>query len=239
MAQAVEAGVPDAIEVEACSHCGKPLALCVCEYAKPIDNRVSVVVLQHPQEQDKLLGTARLTVHHLARATFRVGLSWPSLSKAVGREVDPKRWGILYLGAAEEAPPKAPVTVLEGDGTPVENQKRALANLEGIILLDGSWSQAKTLWWRNPWVLKARRIVIAPTTPSLYGKLRKEPRKSGLSTLEATAFLLSHLEQRPDIEKTMLSTFRRMLQRYRDSLPPPAPPSPRIRRRPRPEPTPQ
>ncbi|MCW5719129.1 MAG: DTW domain-containing protein [Bauldia sp.] len=239
MAGAVEAGDPAGVEVEVCPHCAKPLALCVCEYATPIENRVSVLVLQHPQEQDKLLGTARLTVHHLAKASFRVGLSWPSLSKAVGREVDPKRWGILYLGAAEETPPKAPVTVLEGDGTPVENQKRALASLEGIILLDGSWSQAKTLWWRNPWVLKARRIVIAPTTPSLYGKLRKEPRKAGLSTLEATAFLLSHLEQRPEIEKTMLSTFRRMLQRYRDSLPPPAPPSPRNRRRPRPEPTPQ
>jgi len=237
MAQTVEAGPPDVVEVETCPHCGKPLALCVCEYAKPIENRVSVLVLQHPQEQDKLLGTARLTVHHLAKASFRVGLSWPSLSKAVGREVDPKRWGILYLGPAEEAPPKAPVTVFEGDGTPVENQKRALASLEGIILLDGSWSQAKTLWWRNPWVLKARRIVIAPTTPSLYGKLRKEPRKAGLSTLEATAFLLAHLEKRPEIEKTMLSTFRRMLQRYRDNLPPPPPSRPR--RRPRPEPAPQ
>lgn len=239
MTQTVEAGPPDVVEVEACPHCGKPLALCVCEYAKPIENRVSVLVLQHPQEQDKLLGTARLTVHHLAKASFRVGLSWPSLSKAVGREVDPKRWGILYLGPAEEAPPKAPVTVFEGDGTPVENQKRALASLEGIILLDGSWSQAKTLWWRNPWVLKARRIVIAPTTPSLYGKLRKEPRKAGLSTLEATAFLLAHLEKRPEIEKTMLSTFRRMLQRYRDNLPPPPPTPSRPRRRPRPEPAPQ
>lgn len=239
MAQTVEAGPPEVVEVEACPHCGKPLALCVCEYAKPIENRVSVLVLQHPQEQDKLLGTARLTVHHLAKASFRVGLSWPSLSKAVGREVDPKRWGILYLGPAEEAPPTAPVTVFEGDGKPVENQKRALASLEGIILLDGSWSQAKTLWWRNPWVLKARRIVIAPTTPSLYGKLRKEPRKAGLSTLEATAFLLAHLEKRPEIEKTMLSTFRRMLQRYRDNLAPPPPPPSRPRRRPRPEPSPQ
>jgi DTW domain-containing protein YfiP len=240
MAEMIESGAVDGIEVEVCPHCGKPLALCVCEFATPIQNRVSVLVLQHPQEHDKLLGTARLTVHHLAKASFRVGLSWPSLAKAVGREVDPKRWGILYLGATDEAPSKAPVTVLEGDGKPVEHQKRALSSLEGIILLDGSWSQAKTLWWRNPWVLKARRVVIAPTTPSLYGKLRQEPRKAGLSTLEATAFLLAHLEQRPEIEKTMLSTFRRMLQRYRDSLPPPPPPTSRPRpRRPRPEPAPQ
>ncbi|MGV8841202.1 MAG: tRNA-uridine aminocarboxypropyltransferase [Bauldia sp.] len=238
MATPAEADGAVAADAETCPHCGKPPALCVCAFAEPIENRIAVLVLQHPQEQDRLLGTARLTVHHLAKASFRVGLSWPSLAKAVGRPVDPKRWGILYLGPAEEAPPVAPVTVFEGDGTPVANQKRALADLEGIILLDGSWSQAKTLWWRNPWVLKARRIVIAPTTPSLYGKLRKEPRKAGLSTLEATAFLLARLEGKPEIEKTMLSTFRRMLQRYRDSLPPPAPPSHRPRR-PRPEPSPQ
>ncbi|MCC6736916.1 MAG: DTW domain-containing protein [Bauldia sp.] len=238
---ATEAAAKDAagVEVETCPHCGKPLALCVCEYAKPIENRIAVLVLQHPQEQDKLLGTARLTVRHLANASFKVGLSWPSLAKAVGRPVDPKRWGILHLGSAEDAAPTAPVTALEGDGSPVANQKRALADLEGIILLDGSWSQAKTLWWRNPWVLKARRIVISPATPSLYGKLRKEPRKAGLSTLEATAFLLAHLEGKPEIEKTMLSTFRRMLQRYRDSLPPPPPAPAHRQRRPRPEPSPQ
>jgi len=43
------------------------------------------------------------------------------------------------------------------------------------------------------------------------------PRRDGLSTIEAAAFLISRLENRLEIEKQMLSTFRRMLQRYRDA----------------------
>ncbi len=203
---------------ETCPHCLKPRAVCVCDFITPIANRVEVVILQHPQEQDRLLGTARVTVRHLTRAGFRVGLSWASLEKAIGRPVNPRRWAILYMGAADAAPPDRDVTLMEGGGQPIADQRRALAELEGIVLLDGSWSQAKTLWWRNPWVLKTRRAVIRPTAHSLYGKLRREPRREGLSTLEATAFLLARLEARPEIETAMLSTFRRMLQRYRDTL---------------------
>ena len=49
-----------ATEIPVCPHCAKPLALCVCEAVGAVENRVAVLILQHPQEQDRLLGTARL-----------------------------------------------------------------------------------------------------------------------------------------------------------------------------------
>ena len=70
-----------------CPRCHKPLALCVCDSITPIENRVSLLILQHPQEQDSALGTARLTAMHFANAVLKIGLSWPSLSKALGRPV--------------------------------------------------------------------------------------------------------------------------------------------------------
>lgn len=201
-----------------CPHCRKPLDLCVCDHVVPVDTRVELLVLQHPQEQDELLGSARLAVRHLTRAAFRIGLSWPSLGKALGREADPKRWAVLHLGSVDMTalPEGRDLVVVDKDGKPVPDQDRALAGIEGVVVFDGTWSQAKTLWWRNPWVLKARRLVLRPREPSLYGRLRKEPRREGLSTLEAAAFVVARLEGRPEIEKTMLSNFRRMLQRYRD-----------------------
>lgn len=208
------------LEGPACERCGKPEVLCVCDAVEPINNRVELLVLQHPQEQDKTLGTARVAVSHLAKATFRIGLSWPSLSAALGREVDPKRWAVLHMGGAEDAPQEGDITLLDRHGAPAGNQTAALRAIDGIILFDGSWSQAKTLWWRNAWVLKCPRLLLRPTQASLYGKLRKEPRREGLSTLEAAAFALSRIEHKPDIEKAMLSTFRRMLQRYRTALQP-------------------
>ncbi|HLI21266.1 MAG TPA: tRNA-uridine aminocarboxypropyltransferase [Stellaceae bacterium] len=200
-----------------CARCGKPGQLCVCGDIAPLDNRIALLILQHPQEQDRELGTARLTLLHLKHATMKVGLSWPSLAKALGREVDPKRWAVLYLGAASAAtlPKGRELTLLDSKGVPAAAQDRALAAIEGIVALDGSWSQAKTLWWRNAWVLKCRRLALNPKQPSRYGKLRREPRREGLSTLEAAGLALSRLGGQPEIERAMLSSFARLLDAYR------------------------
>jgi DTW domain-containing protein YfiP len=202
---------------EDCARCGKPAALCICGDIVAMDHRIAVLMLQHPQEQDVALGTARLTVLHLKNATLKIGLSWPSLSKALGRPADPKRWAVTYLGSARAAELGAgrEIVVLDRKGEPARDQDTALAEIEGIVLLDGSWSQAKALWWRNPWMLKCPRIVLGPRRPSRYGKLRREPRRDALSTIEAAALLLSRLEGRPDIERTMTQSLERLLERYR------------------------
>jgi DTW domain-containing protein YfiP len=218
-----------------CPTCLKPAPLCVCDGVQPIDNRIHLLVIQHPQEQDKTLGTARLAVAHFTRADLRVGLSWPSLAAALGRPADPRRWAVLYLGsanAAELAPGRA-VVALDAKGAAAKDQDAALAGIEGVILLDGTWSQAKALWWRNPWVLKCRRVILGPDRPSRYGRVRTEPRKDSLSTIEAAGLLLSHLEGRPEIRDGLDQTFARMLDAFkahRAHAPKPAGAKPRGRR---------
>ena len=205
-----------ASEVE-CPRCRKPPALCVCERIRPIDNKVMLVILQHPQEQDRELVTARLAALHFKHALLKIGLSWPSLSKILGRRAEPRRWAVLYLGSlkAEALMSDREIVVVNRKGDAVERQDEALREIEGIILLDGTWSQAKALWWRNAWMLKCKRIVLAPKRPSRYGRLRREPRRDVLSTIEAAAMLLARLEERPEIEATLTASFERLLARYR------------------------
>lgn len=206
---------------EPCPRCGKPPKLCVCEGIEPIDNRIELLILQHPQEKEEPLGTARLTALHLKKAAFKVGLSWPSLTKLLGRPVDPSRWAVLYLGSTDKGslPPGQEVVAVDAKNAPLPDQEAALKGIEGVILLDGSWSQAKTLWWRNAWVLKSRRLVLNPQKPSAYGKLRKEPRREALSTLEAAGLLLSRLERKPQIEAALTATFDRLLAAYKANQP--------------------
>jgi DTW domain-containing protein YfiP len=213
---AVASAAPDE-----CPRCGKPAALCVCDGIAPIDNRVALLILQHPQEQDRTLGTARLTVLHFKNAMLKIGLSWPSLAKILGRPADPQRWAILYLGSvkASDILPAREIVAVNRKGEPESDQDEALRYIEGIILLDGTWSQAKALWWRNAWMLKCKRVVLGPARSSRYGKLRREPRSDGLSTLEASALLLSRLEQKPEIETTLHASFERLLARYRATAP--------------------
>jgi DTW domain-containing protein YfiP len=195
----------------------------VCEGIAPIDNKISLLILQHPQEQDRELGTARLTALHFKDALLKIGLSWPSLTKILDRPTDPQRWAILYLGSvkAKAILPERDIVVVNKSGNAVDHQDSALREIEGVILLDGTWSQAKALWWRNGWMLKCKRVVLGPKRPSRYGKLRREPRSDGLSTIEAAAMLLARLERKPEIETALYASFERLLARYRERGPVP------------------
>ena len=203
-----------------CPHCHKPPVLCICDSITPIENRVSLLILQHPQEQDRALGTARLTALHFKNAVLKIGLSWPSLSKALGRPIhDPSRWAVLYLGSAKVADldTDRDIVAIDRKGEVEDNQRAILKDIEGIVLLDGTWSQAKALWWRNAWMLKCQRVILGPQQASRYGKLRREPRRDGLSTIEAAAMVLAALEKRPDIAETLHGSFERMLAKYREA----------------------
>jgi tRNA-uridine aminocarboxypropyltransferase len=209
----------ETLEVTDCPHCGKPMPLCICDSVTPIESRIAILILQHPQEQDRALGTARLTAQHFKDAVVKIGLSWPSLSKALGRPVaDPSRWAVLYLGSAKvsDLDTDAEIVAINRKGEMEEGQRAILKDIQGIVLLDGTWSQAKALWWRNAWMLKCQRVILGPRQPSRYGHLRKEPRRDGLSTIEAAGLVLGALEKRPDIAATLNASFERMLARYRE-----------------------
>ena len=215
-----ETGAAVAEAMPDCPTCRKPLPLCICDSITPIENRISLLILQHPQEQDRALGTARLTALHFKNAVVKIGLSWPSLSKALGRPVhDPSRWAVLYLGSAKVADldTDSEIVAINRKGEAEDHQRAILKEIEGIVLLDGTWSQAKALWWRNAWMLKCQRVILGPKQPSRYGKLRREPRRDGLSTIESAAMLLSALEKRPDIAETLNASFERMLVKYREA----------------------
>jgi DTW domain-containing protein YfiP len=215
-----ETGTATAEAIPVCPHCQKPLPLCVCDSITPIQSRISLLILQHPQEQDRALGTARLTALHFKDAVLKIGLSWPSLAKALGRPVDdPSRWAVLYLGSAKVADldTDSEIVALNRKGEVEEHQRGILRDIEGIVLLDGTWSQAKALWWRNAWMLKCQRVILGPKHPSRYGKLRREPRGDGLSTIESAAMLISAIEKRPDIAETLHGSFERMLAKYREA----------------------
>ncbi len=198
-----------------CERCLKSKQLCVCSNAEPFDNKHFVLILQHPQEQDKELGTAGILVSMLKNSKLEVALSRKSLSDILKKDVDVKKWGVLYLGSQNETPVASGLYAVSKKGNLLPDTNKIFEELEGIILLDGSWSQAKALWWRNAWLLKAQRLLLVPEKKSLYGKLRKEPRKESVSTLEATAQCLDYLQEDEIISKGLLTAFEELLQKYK------------------------
>ena len=215
---------PANLASETCT-CGRPATLCVCPAAPVVDNKVAVLILQHPQEQDRVLGTARMLERCLGTARVTVGLSWRNLGHAThaGTEQaapDSRQWGVLYLGSGrlgDRPPGSPPLVALDRKGEALADQASGLAGLEGIVALDGNWAQAKALWWRNAWMLKCRRLVLAPPRPSLYGNLRREARADALSTLESVALALSVLERDATIRERLLVPFHELVRRARSA----------------------
>src|ERR1700692_1007836 len=197
---APETGTAAADEIPECPSCLNPTLLCICDSITPIESRISLLILQHPQEQDRALGTARLTALHFKIAVLNMGLWWPSLSKALGRPVhDPSRWAVLYLGSAKvtDLETDRDIVAINRKGEIEDNQRAILRDIEGVVLLDGTWSQAKALWWRNAWMLKCQRVILGPQHPSRYGKMSRETRPPGLPPIQAGAVLVSCLSPRP------------------------------------------
>jgi DTW domain-containing protein YfiP len=214
-----------------CETCHRPRAACVCDRITALPTELRVLVLQHPQEKDAVLGSAQILVASLPKAKLVPGLSWRNLAHALGEEgVDPHRWAVLFPDR-------------ESGGEGVRTRRGApvdAGTLEGIVVLDGTWSKAKTLWWRNAWLTKLHRLTIAPKQPSIYGRLRAEPRREYVSTLESVAAALTLLGESPEVEAALLRVFRTMVQRVRDAniIPPAARRSPKTRGR-GPKPTPK
>ena len=185
--------------------------------AESIDNRLFVLILQHPQERRELLSTAPLVCDTLRNAKIAVGLSWPGLARAAGAPVEPGRWAVLHLGSAraEKLPERRELMLLDRRGEPLADPSAILAGLKGLVLLDGTWSQAKTLWWRNPWLLRLHRIVLDPPRPARLGRLRREPRRDALSTIEAAALTLRHIEAGPEAADALIAALERMMAAVR------------------------
>lgn len=187
---------------------------CVCDRVVTYPTARRVLILQHPQEQDALLGSAQLVEASLPRAKVVVGLSWRNLAHALGEEgVSPARWAVLFPDGSADG----------GHVTARSGARVDPGELDGIVVLDGTWSKAKTLWWRNPWLTKLKRLTLKPERPSIYGRLRAEPRREYVSTLESVAAALTLCGEPPEVAAGLERLFRTLVQRVRDAalIPPP------------------
>jgi hypothetical protein len=159
---------------------------------------------------------------------LKIGLSWPNLSKALGgaeplaAKAEPQRWATLYLGSGVKSgleknqalKPGLHFVTKQGNLAPKQPTPQ---DLDGIIILDGTWSQAKALWWRNAWLLKTRRAVLQPSRKSLYQELRREPRRECLSTIESIAESLLALGEPAETGEKLRGLFSALLQKKRGS----------------------
>jgi DTW domain-containing protein YfiP len=177
-----------------CARCRRPASVCYCDALPRLETTTRVVILQHPRERDMPIGTARMASLCLPQAELHVGVRWAD-SAALARALrDPARPPILlYPGAGARDilrdPPPGPVT---------------------LVIVDGTWSQAKTVVRDNPVLQALPRYAFATPEPSQY-RIRREPRAEYVSTIEAVMHVLGVLEGEPARFRSLLDPLRAMV----------------------------
>jgi DTW domain-containing protein YfiP len=176
-----------------CYECHKPSALCVCRTIRRVDNRTGVVIVQHPRERLHPIGTARFARLGLSRA--RVEVAW----NAADREETAPAWlppgaALLYPGADARDLRTLP---------PNERPQH-------LVVIDGTWHTARTLFRDKRWLQSLPRVRLSPDAPSRY-RIRREPTRDALSTIEAVVLALGILEPETPGLSDLLGAFDAMI----------------------------
>lgn len=168
--------------------------MCYCAALPSLTTRTRVLILQHPRERDMPIGTARMASLCLPRAELHVGIDWSSHAPLAAALADPAAPPILlYPGEGAKNiltdPPRTPVT---------------------LIVVDGTWSQAKSVVRRNPILQALPRYAFVAPEPSQY-RIRSEPDDAYVSTIEAVMHVLGVLERDPPRFRALLDPLRAMV----------------------------
>ena len=180
-----------------CPRCARPLAVCFCAHLQVLPARTRVLLLQHPRERRMGIGTARMAHLSLPNSSLRVGTDFstdPVVTEALAGSPPPH---VLFPGAQA-----VDVATLPRD------------RLTTLIVLDGTWWQARKLLKLNPAIAALPRVAFTPSEPSRY-LIRRQPADFCVSTIEALAQVLDLLEPGDRSFARILDPFHAMVARQR------------------------
>jgi DTW domain-containing protein len=185
---------PSFVPRRICARCRRPESVCYCRHLTSIDTATRVVVLQHPREEHKPIGTAYMASLCLPNSELHVGVEWEEsrvLERVLGEPSRPA-W-LLYPGEGatnvQDVARGAPIT---------------------LVVVDGTWSQTRKMVHRSPRLARLPRLAFSPPRPSEY-RIRREPEEHCVSTIEALMYVLGALEGAPERFEGLLTPFRAMV----------------------------
>lgn len=202
---------------DVCPRCRRPRVVCYCAHLLPLPTRTRIVILQHPREARVPIGTARMAHLMLPHSQLVHPQTWHSGGL---QEAAPAGRGIFFgerpwetaadPGAAAAAQALDTVALLfPGPGAEDPAQLPA-GTVKTLVVIDGTWAQARKVLKQNPALLQLRRVGITPTRPGNY-RIRREPAAECLATIEALAQALGVLEGEPERFAGMLAAFTFMV----------------------------
>lgn len=182
----------ESIVRQRCYECFRPHEQCFCHAIPQVDNRTDILILQHIRESRHSFNTARI-VHKALRRSQMISGDTPALART-------------DLSLAPDAGLLYPL-----DGAPCLSELPADQRPSQLVIIDGTWHQAKTIVRDVHQLAGLRCFRLTPAAPSQY-RIRLEPNEFSVSTLEATVAALEALEPETAGVSGMLEAFNCMVE---------------------------
>ncbi len=131
---------------------------------------MKITLLTHFKEFPKRSNTGRLVLDVLGNASEQVRWDRINPPARLVEEIEAGGVALVYPGAADE-----------NDG--------CLSDITHFILIDGTWTEARKIHQRSPYLQKVRRVCLKPTGKSRYN-LRKNQKEDCLCTAECVIEIL-------------------------------------------------
>lgn len=154
-----------------CNQCQRPLRTCLCADIVTVTAPLPVVVWQDPREAKHALSTTPLLLASLSN----------------GHRIVTKELAVTELEQCTGIPWEKMALVYPEDETlsePLQSTEVQRQDLQGLLLLDGTWKQVKRMLLTHQWLAQLPRLGLPESSTSRY-KIRATNRKDSMSTMEA------------------------------------------------------
>jgi DTW domain-containing protein YfiP len=131
---------------------------------------MKITLLTHFKEFEKRSNTGRLVLDVLGESAEQV--RWDRMNPPAGlvEEIEAGGVALVYPGSADAA-------------------NEDLTGIRQVVLIDGTWHEARKIHQRSPYLQKIRRISLDTGEKSIYN-LRKNQKEFGLCTAECVIEVL-------------------------------------------------
>lgn len=193
---------PSHMKRQKCMRCKRPSSVCICMYfpSTHLEIKTTIHILQHPREHNlRQLTTVPLLLECIPkdRCFVYCGKRFPEYKHSKLWEIC-TRANTICLYPSSDALDICDFISHSVVRTGVSTSDISLDNNIHMVVLDGTWNQAKQMYFNNKFLHHLTKIRLTGEWKSHY-VIRTQPSNESLSTLEAIAIAIGQLEGKQDL----------------------------------------
>ncbi len=188
-----------------CYRCFKSKEACLCPYIKSIDTGIKFVILIHPREARLMrTGTGRITHLSLKDSELIQGIDFTENERVRELLSDGNYFPMLLYPGKD-----AMTTSTPGFRERLEGRKPM------VILLDGTWNEAKNMLKYSPNLQTLPRLSFNRGYRTRF-VFKREPTPDAISTIESCYYLIQEMGEigmaRTEGSENLMALFDRMVK---------------------------